>query len=138
MNMTFRDRLSPGFVIVVVLALGIVLLGYNITTTQQHSADMKELIMSGRQAATERFNIQQAEDRKDNEEMAMVRQVLQQQGNLSEESRQKIITNMETILPEISQNMEQIMKDHKLILQILNDTGIDIPINNTDKEITPG
>jgi hypothetical protein len=85
-----------------VIIAGIILLlisqGFAIT-------DQRALINENREQAKARFDIQQIADKKDVEQNALIKQILEQQGNLSSDAREdifkSIIYNQKVLIPQL-------------------------------------
>jgi hypothetical protein len=85
-----------------VIIAGIILLlisqGFAIT-------DQRALINENREQAKARFDIQQIADKEDVEQNALIKQILEQQGNLSSDAREdifkSIIYNQKVLIPQL-------------------------------------
>jgi hypothetical protein len=147
-------RLDPMFINFIILGVVVFSSGASFFATVGHNTDIQDLILSGRQQAAERFVVQQEEDRKDTEEVALVKQVLQaqtarqeadndrdndvqnlileslnntrilveQQGNLTKEQREKLVValneNIE-VIPILRNESEEMLNATNQMLDFI-------------------
>jgi hypothetical protein len=120
----FTGRIDPLLLNFIVLGIVVLSVVMGIFTTLGHDADVQNLLAENRKQAAERFVIQQAEDIQEQEQIATLKQIVENSDKEGEARAQQLAT-----LKQIVENQGNLSKEvrDQIVADIIKNSNETIP-----------